>query len=65
MKPFVKSAFAFAAVKAGTTALTYISMKSIYKRSKTTAWILSTATNFLLSCVVANNLSNIQKAKRI
>jgi hypothetical protein len=63
MKPFVKSPVAFAAIKAGTTALTYWSMKSIFKRNKTVAWVMTTASNVLLSYVVANNLRLIQGAR--
>jgi hypothetical protein len=63
MKPFVKSPAAFAAVKAGTTVLTYWSMKSIFKRNKTVAWIMTTASNALLSYVVANNIRLIQGAR--
>ncbi|OGD14301.1 MAG: hypothetical protein A2W20_08640 [Candidatus Aminicenantes bacterium RBG_16_66_30] len=63
MKPFVKSPLAFAAIKAGTTALTYWSMKSIFKRNKTVAWVMTTASNVLLSYVVANNVRLIQGAR--
>ncbi len=64
MKPFVKSPAAFAAVKLGTTVLTYWSFKALFKRNRTMAWIMSTATNCLLSYVVANNFSQIQRARR-
>lgn len=63
MKPFVKSPTAFAAIKIGTTALTYWSFKKIFKRNRAAGWILSTASNLLLSYVVANNLQQIQRAK--
>ena len=63
MKPFVKSPVAFAAIKVGTTALTYWSMKSIFKRNKTVAWVMTTASNVLLSYVVANNVRLIQGAR--
>jgi len=63
MKPFVKSPAAFAAIKAGTTVLSYWSMKSIFKRNKTVAWIMTTASNALLSYVVANNVRLIQGAR--
>jgi len=63
MKPFVKSPAAFAAIKAGTTVLTYWSMKSIFKRNKTVAWVMTTASNVLLSYVVANNVRMIQGAR--
>jgi hypothetical protein len=63
MRPFVKSPVAFAAVKFGTTALSYLSMRAIFKRNKTVAWVMTTATNCLLSYVVANNVRLIQAAK--
>jgi hypothetical protein len=63
MKPFVKSPAAFAAIKFGTTALSYWSMKAIFKRNKTVAWIMTTASNALLSYVVANNMRLVQGAR--
>jgi hypothetical protein len=63
MKPFVKSPAAFAAIKIGTTALSYWSMKAIFKKNKTVAWVMTTASNVLLSYVVANNLRQIQGAR--
>ncbi len=63
MAPFVKSPAAFAAIKAGTTALTYWGMKTLFKRNRTVAWIMTTASNAVLSYVVANNLRLIQSAR--
>jgi hypothetical protein len=63
MKPFVKSPAAFAAVKIGITAATYISFKSMYKTNKPMAWILSTAANFVLGYAVSNNYRLIGMAK--
>jgi len=63
MKPFVKSPAAFAAVKFGTTALSYLSMRAIFKKNKTMAWIMTTASNALLSYVVANNMRLVQGAR--
>jgi hypothetical protein len=63
MRPFTKSPAAFAAVKFGTTALTYLSFKAIFKKNKTVAWVMATATNCLLSYVVANNVRLIQAAR--
>ena len=63
MKPFVKSPAAFAAIKLGTTALSYVSMKVLFKRNRTIAWIMTTASNALLSYVVANNFRQIQMAR--
>jgi hypothetical protein len=63
MKPFVKSPAAFAAIKLGTTALSYWSMKAIFKRNKTVAWVMTTASNVLLSYVVVNNMRLIRGAR--
>ncbi len=63
MKPFVKNPAAFAAIKLGTTALSYWSMKAIFKKNRTVAWIMTTASNALMSYVVANNLRLIQGAR--
>jgi len=63
VKPFVKNPAVFAAFKVGTTALTYWSFKALFKRNRTVAWVLTTATNALLSVVVANNLNHIRQAR--
>jgi hypothetical protein len=63
MRPFIKSPAAFAAAKFGTTALSYLSMKAIFKRNRTVAWVMTTASNALLSYVVANNYRLIQGAR--
>jgi hypothetical protein len=63
MKPFVKSPAAFAAIKFWTTALSYLSMKAIFKKNRTVAWVMTTASNALLSYVVANNMRLIQGAR--
>jgi hypothetical protein len=63
MQPFVKSPTAFAAAKFGTTALTYLSMKALFKKNRTVAWVLTTASNVLLSYVVANNMHMIHQAR--
>jgi hypothetical protein len=63
MMPFVKSPAAFAAAKLGTTALTYLSLKAIFKKNRTVAWVLTTASNVLLSYVVANNMQMIHQAR--
>jgi hypothetical protein len=63
MKPFVKSPLVFAAVKGGISMLTYLSLKSVYKKNRPLAWVLSTAANFAMSYVVSNNLRCIDKIK--
>ena len=63
MKPFVKSPLAFAAIKAGTTALSYWSMKSVFKKNRTMAWIMTTASNIVISYVVVNNMRLVHKAR--
>jgi hypothetical protein len=63
MRPFVKNPAAFAAVKFGTTALSYLSMRALFKRNKAVAWVMTTASNVLLSYVVTNNCRLIQGAR--
>jgi hypothetical protein len=63
MKPFVKNPYTFAAVKVGISALTYISMKGLYKKNKPMAWIALTAANLFLGYVVSNNYRMIGMAK--
>jgi len=63
MAPFAKSPAAFAAVKIGTTALTYWCMKALFKKNRTVAWVLTTASNLVLSYALANNLQMIQRAR--
>lgn len=65
MKPFVKSPAAFAAIKAGTTALSYWSMKSLFKKNRTMAWIMTTASNAVLSYVVLNNMRLVRNARTL
>lgn len=63
MKPVVRDPYAFAAVKIGFTALTYCSLKSLYKRNKVLAWTLSLVSNIAYSYVVSNNLRIIRRFK--
>lgn len=63
MRPFVKSPAAFTAVKAGTTVLAYLGMKALFKKNRTAAWVMTTATNVFLSYVVSNNLQKIHQAR--
>jgi hypothetical protein len=63
MKPFVKNAVLFAAVKGGITVLSVWSMKSLFKRNKTMAWVMTTASNFLLSYVVSNNMRLLSRMR--
>ena len=65
IQPFVKSPAAFAAIKIGTTALTYWSMKALFKKNRTAAWILTTASNVLVSYVVASNMQRIHQARAL
>jgi hypothetical protein len=61
MRPFVKNDFAFAAIKAGTTAATYFGMKKLFKRNKTMAWVLTTAASFVSSYAVYSNMRLVRK----
>lgn len=63
MKPFVKNPYSFAAVKAGLSIASYITMKSLYKKSKPLAWVVSIASNMALSYVVSNNYRLLGQAK--
>lgn len=64
MKPFVKSPAMFAAVKAGITVLSVWGMNKMFRKgNKTTAWVMTMASNFLLSYVVSNNMRLVQKAR--
>jgi len=63
MKAFVKDPYVFAAVKIGLTAISYWSMKSLYKKNKPLAWVLSIASNLAMSYIVSNNLRLINQAK--
>ncbi len=63
MRPFVKNDMVFAAVKMGFTVSNYFIMKRLFKKNKPLAWVVSVATNALMSYVVVNNLQNIQRAQ--
>jgi hypothetical protein len=64
MKPFVKNPALFAAVKAGTTALSVWGINKMFRKgNRTTAWVLTMASNFMLSYVVSNNMRLIQKTR--
>jgi hypothetical protein len=63
MKPVVRDPYAFAAVKIGFTALTYYSLKSLYKKNKALAWTISIVSNIAYSYVVSNNLRIIHRFK--
>jgi hypothetical protein len=63
LKPFVKSPVAFAAVKIGMTAASYLSFKALYRTSKPLAWLAATAANFALGYAVSNNYRLIGLAK--
>ena len=63
MKPFVKNPYSFAAVKAGLSVVSYLTMKSLYKKSKPLAWVVSLASNMALSYAVSNNYRLLGQAK--
>ncbi len=64
MKPFVKNPAVFAAVKAGTTALSIWANNRMFRKgNKTTAWMMTIASNILLYYVVSNNMRLIQKSR--
>ena len=63
LKPFVNNDLAFFAVKMGLTAGNHYLMQKLHKSNKTLAWIVSIASNFILSYVVVNNFKIIQNMK--
>jgi len=63
LKPFVNNDLAFLAVKMGLTAGNHYLMQKLHKSNKTLAWIVSIASNFVLSYVVVNNFKIIQNMK--
>ena len=63
MKSVVRDPYAFAAVKIGFTALSYFSLKSLYKKNKPLAWTLSIVSSIAYSYVVSNNLRIIHRLK--
>ncbi len=63
LKPFVKSPVAFAAVKLGFTAVSYFSAKSLFKKNKVAAWVVTMAANAALGYAVSNTVKLIGMAK--
>ena len=63
MRPFVKSDMVFAAAKMGLTVSNYFIMKRLFQKNKPLAWVVSIATNAVMSYVVVNNLQRIQSAQ--
>lgn len=63
LKSIVKSPAAFAAVKIGVSAVSYLSLKGLYKKNKAMAWVVSLASNFAMSYVVSNNMRLINMVK--
>lgn len=63
MKKIANNKLLFGAIKLGVAGLQVTLLKGLHKKNKTLAWIVGTAMNVGLSCIVANNLSKIQKAK--
>lgn len=61
MKPFVKNDLTFAAAKFGLLTFNYFLMKKLHKKSKTLAWVLTAANNFILSYIVVNNFKLINE----
>jgi len=64
MAPITKNTYLFAAVKLGITTLNFYLLKKVHKNNKTLAWVLSIASNLIVSYAVINNTKLIQKAQR-
>lgn len=60
LKPLVNNDLAFLAVKTGLTVGNHYLMKKLYKTNKPLAWVVSIASNFIMSYIVANNFKIIQ-----
>jgi len=65
MKPFVKNAAVFAAVKGGIAIASYLGTKALFKRNKSLGWIVSLASNLALSYVVSNNFRLLREARNL
>jgi len=63
MKKIANNQLLYGAIKLGVAGLQITLLRGLYKKNKTLAWIVGTAMNVGLSCVVANNFSKIQRAK--
>ena len=63
MKPIAKNIYLFTAVKLGVAALNIHILKSLYKKNKPLAWLLSVAANVAMSYVVANNIKMIRSVQ--
>lgn len=63
MKNITKNALVFAGIKLGVAVCDAILLKKIYRRNKTLGWVLSTAANIAMTCVVAHNMRMIQRAR--
>ncbi|UCE40958.1 MAG: hypothetical protein JSV17_16180 [Candidatus Aminicenantes bacterium] len=64
LRPFTKNMLLFGAVKLGISAFDFYVLKSIHKKNKTLAWVLSIAGNFAMSYIVSNNIRKIQSVMR-
>lgn len=64
MKPFVKQSIAFATIKLGLSVFNYYSMKTIYKKDKKFAWVVSLVSNFIVSYAVWNNVDLIKNSHK-
>ena len=63
MKPIAKNIYLLTAVKLGVAALDIYILKSLYKKNKPLAWLLSVAANVAMSYVVANNIKMIRSVQ--
>lgn len=63
MKPFAENDLALAAVKIGLTVGNHYLMRSMFRRHKKTAWVLSLVSNALMTAIVVNNFQQIYKAR--
>lgn len=65
LKNVVHDPLLFGAVKLCVTGLQVVLLKKLHESNRTLGWIVGTALNVAVSCVVANNISKIQRAQRL
>lgn len=63
MKGIVTNPYLFAAVKIGASAVSVFLLDTIYKKSKVLGWVLTTAVNSAMTCVVLHNAGAVQQLK--
>lgn len=63
LRPIVKNAWAFALFKIGYITLNTLGLSRMHESDKPMAWVLSLATNLLVTLAVTHNMDQLNKAK--